>query len=77
MAGILKLCVIQECVPSGAAEVRYLHTKAEQLFYVLKGIATFEVAGVVYTLNANEGFHVLAGVWSFSTPPSYGDRQTA
>jgi len=90
LAASEKLSVIQECVPSGAAEVRHLHTKAEQFFYILKGIATLEVAGVVHTLNANEGFHVLAGVphtlsnqheqelefLVISTPPSHGDRKT-
>nr|WP_320050301.1 cupin domain-containing protein [uncultured Desulfuromonas sp.] len=56
---------------------------------MLRGIASLEVDGIVYTLNANEGFHVPAGVphtlsnqneqtlefLVVSAPPSHGDRQ--
>ncbi|MBU1239297.1 MAG: cupin domain-containing protein [Proteobacteria bacterium] len=85
------LSVIQERVPSGASEVRHLHNKAEQFFYVLRGIATLEVAGTNYVLRPNEGFHISAGVphtlsnehekmlefLVVSTPPSHGDRENA
>nr|WP_274603174.1 cupin domain-containing protein [Desulfuromonas acetoxidans] len=78
-------------VPNGASEVRHLHNKAEQFFYVLHGIATLEVAGTIHTLKANEGFHVPAGVphtlsnqheedlefLVVSTPPSHEDRENA
>ena len=83
------LSVIQERVPSGAAEVRHLHKRAEQFFYILNGIATLEVASAIYVLRPNEGFHVPAGVphtlsnqheqllefLVVSTPPSHGDRE--
>lgn len=85
------LSVIQERVPSGSSEVRHLHNKAEQFFYVLNGIATLEVAGTPHVLRSNEGFHVPAGVphtlsnehelvlefLVVSTPPSHGDRENA
>ncbi|WP_319407254.1 cupin domain-containing protein [uncultured Desulfosarcina sp.] len=85
------LSVIQERVPSGSSEVRHLHNRAEQFFYVLSGIATLEVAGNIHVLRPNEGFHVPAGVLHtlsnrheqileflvVSTPPSHGDRKNA
>ena len=86
-----KLSVIQERVPEGLSEVRHLHNKAEQFFYILSGMATLEVAGVVYELRPGEGFHVPAGTAHtlsnvhedeltflvISTPPSHGDRVDA
>jgi len=85
------LSVIQERMPCGSSEVRHLHNRAEQFFYVLRGTATLEVAGFTYVLNANEGFHVPASVphtlsnqheqildfLVVSTPPSHGDRENA
>ncbi|MEZ4651022.1 MAG: cupin domain-containing protein [Candidatus Eisenbacteria bacterium] len=85
------LSVIQERVPSGSSEVRHLHNKAEQFFYVLRGTASLEVAGSVHVLHPNQGFHVPAGVphtlrneheqplefLVISTPPSHGDRELA
>lgn len=85
------LSVIQEQVPSGSSEVRHLHSKAEQFFYVLTGIASLEVSGTIHVIKPNEGFHVPAGVphtlsnqheqrlefLVVSTPPSHGDRENA
>ncbi|MCB1646643.1 MAG: cupin domain-containing protein [Pseudomonadales bacterium] len=85
------LSVIQERMPGGSSEVRHLHHRAEQFFYVLSGTATLEVSGRNHILNANEGFHVPAGVphtlsnetdqelifLVTSTPPSHGDREEA
>lgn len=82
------LSVIQERVPGGCSEVRHLHQKSEQFFYVLSGIATLEVDGVVYKLTENQGLHIPAKVPHqlkneghedllfvvTSTPPSHGDR---
>jgi mannose-6-phosphate isomerase-like protein (cupin superfamily) len=91
LAASSNLSVIQERVPSGSSEVRHIHNRAEQFFYVLNGTASLEVAGTTYLLNANEGFHVPAGVPHtlsnqheqalefivVSTPPSHGDRENA
>ena len=85
------LSVIQERVPTGSSEVRHLHNRAEQFFYVLQGTATLEVGGNVHVLHARQGFHVAAGVphtlsneheeslefLVISTPPSHGDRELA
>jgi mannose-6-phosphate isomerase-like protein (cupin superfamily) len=91
LAASPNLSVIQERVPSGSSEARHLHKKAEQFFYVLAGTATLEVAGTVHTLQANDGYHIPAGVphtlsnqheqtlefLVISTPPSHGDRENA
>lgn len=88
LAASPNLSVIQERVPGGSSEVRHLHNRAEQFFYVLAGIATLEAAGEVHVLRSNDGFHVPAGVphtlsnqhehvlefLVISTPPSHGDR---
>ncbi|MGI2178377.1 cupin domain-containing protein [Shewanella frigidimarina] len=85
------LSVIQERVPSGSSEVRHLHNKTEQFFFILVGTASLEVAGITYVLRASEGFHVPAGVphtlsnqheqaldfLVVSTPPSHEDRENA
>lgn len=88
LANSEKLSVIQERVPPGRSEVRHFHNKAEQFFYILSGVATLEVTGIVHTINPGEGLHVPAGVAHtlsnvyendlhflvVSTPPSHGDR---
>lgn len=82
------LSVIQERVPVGGCEVRHLHKYAEQFFFVLSGVATLEVNGVVHVLKPMQGLHVPANVSHqlinngdtqliflvTSTPPSHGDR---
>ena len=88
LAKTASLSVIQELVPSGCLEVRHLHKKAEQFFYVLSGTATLEADEKIYTLKSNQGLHIPAGVVHqlrnesnsdlvfivISTPPSHGDR---
>ncbi len=82
------LSVIQERVPPGCAEVRHLHSHAEQFFYVLTGVATIEVDGSTFEIGAGNGIHIPAGIphqlcnrqaeplefLVTSTPPSHGDR---
>ena len=82
------LSVIQERVPSGCSEVRHLHKYAEQFFYILSGIATLELDGVVNILSKNEGMYVPQNTLHqlknegsedlifivTSTPPSHGDK---
>lgn len=83
-----QLSVIQERVPPGCCEVRHLHRKAEQFFYILSGTATLELDGSHYCLQPGQGLHVQAGKKHqlsntgtadlvfivTSTPPSHGDR---
>jgi mannose-6-phosphate isomerase-like protein (cupin superfamily) len=83
-----ELSVIQENVPSGCHEKRHVHEHSEQFFFVLTGVASLEVNGIVNKLEPQQGFHVPAGVPHqlmnehtenlvfivTSTPPSHGDR---
>ncbi|MCG6467188.1 cupin domain-containing protein [Vibrio parahaemolyticus] len=82
------LSVIQERVPPGCSEVRHLHKKSEQFFFVISGCATLEVNGETFELLENQGFHVPSNTPHqlsnrgqtdlhfvvTSTPPSHGDR---
>jgi mannose-6-phosphate isomerase-like protein (cupin superfamily) len=55
------LGVVQERVPPGAGETRHLHRAARQFFFVLSGVATFELAGRTYTLRPHDGIEVPPG----------------
>ncbi len=82
------LSVIQERVPPGAAEVRHLHNRSHQFFYVLSGWAAMEVdtqrleippghgcsipPGVPHRLSNESGEDVVFLV--ISAPMSHGDR---
>ncbi|HKJ33332.1 MAG TPA: cupin domain-containing protein [Balneolales bacterium] len=82
------LSVIEEQVPPGGTEVKHYHTKSEQFFYMLSGIAIIEADGQIHELNTNQGLHIPAGIQHqlrnnsdenirflvISTPPSHGDR---
>jgi mannose-6-phosphate isomerase-like protein (cupin superfamily) len=82
------LSVIEERIPPGGGEVLHYHTRAQQLFYILEGVATFEADGVEAMVVKGEGFHVLPGVRHrirnlgtedllflvVSQPRSHGDR---
>ena len=82
------LSVIQERVPPGCSEVRHFHTKSEQFFFILSGVATMELDGEIFTIDSHQGIHIPAGakhqlsnkhdndlVFTVtSTPPSHGDR---
>jgi mannose-6-phosphate isomerase-like protein (cupin superfamily) len=56
------LSVIHERMPPGTAEVRHYHERARQLFFVLAGTATLEVAGVRETLGPQQALEVSPGV---------------
>jgi mannose-6-phosphate isomerase-like protein (cupin superfamily) len=55
------LCVIQERMPAGTAEVRHFHHHAQQFFYVLAGKAVMEVDGRSVMLNAGVGIWIPVG----------------
>jgi mannose-6-phosphate isomerase-like protein (cupin superfamily) len=57
-----ELSVKQERMPQQTAEALHYHEKAQQFFFILKGIATFEADGKLFTVNANEGFHIQPGI---------------
>jgi mannose-6-phosphate isomerase-like protein (cupin superfamily) len=52
------LSVIQERMPPGTSEQLHYHRFAQQVFYILKGTATFKVNGVEHTVQANESIHI-------------------
>jgi mannose-6-phosphate isomerase-like protein (cupin superfamily) len=82
------LSVIHERMPPGTSEVRHYHHHSRQFFFVLSGIATFEVNGVREVIHALQGVEVPPGVRHqmlnestedveflvVSQPPSHGDR---
>lgn len=82
------LSIIQERVPSGCLETRHFHSRAEQFFFILSGVATMELEGEQFTINPNQGIHIPVGSKHqlsnqhevdlvfivTSTPPSHGDR---
>ncbi|MBI1288562.1 MAG: cupin domain-containing protein [Flavobacteriales bacterium] len=55
------LSVIRETMPPKTAESLHKHSKSQQFFYVLEGVAVFELNGENYTIKANEGMHVNPG----------------
>lgn len=83
------LSVIQENMPPGTAEQPHFHVKAQQLFYILSGTATFTVEGETLIAQANESLHIAPGVKHcienrgavdlqflvISEPTSHGDRE--
>lgn len=55
------LSVKQKLMPQQTAESLHYHKKAQQFFFILKGIATFEVEEQVFSVKESEGFHIAAG----------------
>lgn len=55
-----QLSVKQELMPEQTAESLHYHKRAQQFFFILKGVATFEVEGQVFFVNENEGFYIPA-----------------
>jgi mannose-6-phosphate isomerase-like protein (cupin superfamily) len=55
------LSVIQERMPPGSAEVKHLHRRARQLFYVLEGKIEMEIRGEVLELGAGDALEVAPG----------------
>ncbi len=82
------LSVIEERMPPGTAEVRHVHSKSRQLFFVLSGEASIEINGRVERLGVKQAVEVPPGVphqmmnrseadlefLVISCPPSHGDR---
>jgi mannose-6-phosphate isomerase-like protein (cupin superfamily) len=85
------LSVIRERMPPGTAEVRHLHNRARQFFFVIAGTATFELGGSNHEIHGGEGLEVPPGVphqisnrdaeplefLVVSQPHSHGDRTLA
>lgn len=56
------LSVKQEKMPPGSSERMHYHNKAQQFFYILKGIADIEMEGKIVRINNGEGIHIKAGI---------------
>ena len=83
-----ELSVIEERMPTDTAERLHFHERAQQLFYILSGVAGFEAGMVKGELGAGETIHVLPGTPHrifnkgkedlrfivISSPKSHGDR---
>lgn len=75
-------------MPPGTAEVRHVHRKSRQFFFVLSGEAVIEAGGARVVLRAHDGLEVEPGVAHqmrndsagdceflvVSLPPSHDDR---
>ena len=82
------LSVIQERMPPGTSEQLHYHERAQQVFYILSGTATFEVEGEFKTVQVRESIHISPGQQHcianngnddlhflvISEPKSHGDR---
>lgn len=82
------LSVIQEKMPPGTSELLHFHNYSQQVFYILSGIATFEIEGQIIIVKANESLHIPNGIKHFiankndedlnflviSQPNSHSDR---
>jgi quercetin dioxygenase-like cupin family protein len=83
-----RLNVIQERMPPGASEQKHYHANAQQFFFILSGVATFEIEDQTICVNANESLHIAKGTKHciknnetedlmfllISEPPSQNDR---
>lgn len=83
-----ELSVIEERMPFGTAEVLHYHSKTQQVFYVLSGVASFEMNGEQIEVSANESLHIPSKTLHrvsnqqktdlkfivISQPKSHGDR---
>jgi len=83
------LSVIREKMPPGTAEQLHFHEHAQQLFYILSGVATFETNDQEMLVNTNESIHIpkmtkhrianksdqVLEFLVISEPKSHGDRQ--
>ncbi|MBI5217716.1 MAG: cupin domain-containing protein [Bacteroidia bacterium] len=52
------LSVIQEKMPPRKTEEKHYHEHSQQFFYILSGVAKFEINGEIITVSAGEGIHV-------------------
>lgn len=82
------LSIIQEKMPPNTSETLHFHKNAQQFFYILKGVAAFEVEGELFDVSEKQGFHIkpnqkhkifnkTANDLEFiviSEPKSHGDR---
>ncbi len=56
------LSVKQERMPAGCSEELHYHQFSQQFFFILKGIATFEIENKLVEVKEQEGLHIKAGL---------------
>lgn len=56
------LLIIEERMPPNTQEVRHVHSKAEQFFYVLTSLLTMELDGTVFQVHERSGIAVPKGI---------------
>lgn len=59
------LSVKQELMPPDTAEQLHYHEKASQVFFILKGRATFNIDGSLSELREQQGIEILPGQQHF------------
>ena len=83
-----EVSIIQERMPQNTFEIRHIHNKSCQFFFILSGEATMEVNGETQHLRVDQGIEIPPqtphqmmnksnDVLEFivvSCPPSHGDR---
>lgn len=57
------LSVKEEMIPSGASEQEHMHTRSEQLFYILSGHALFKLNKEEFELHQGDSIHVAPGIF--------------
>jgi len=55
------LNITRETIPPGKGEKMHLHHKARQFFYIISGIATFDIEGETHIVNSDEGIEIIPG----------------
>jgi mannose-6-phosphate isomerase-like protein (cupin superfamily) len=55
------LSVKQERMPAGTSEQKHYHQYAQQFFFILKGVAQFEIEDATIEIKPGEGLHIEAG----------------
>lgn len=61
MADHPELSIIEEIMPTGTFEKQHYHEQAFQLFYILKGTATFEFDDQEFTVHSLQGIQIPPG----------------
>ncbi len=55
------LSVKLESMPGGTEEVLHFHSQSQQVFFIVKGRAVFEVDEIILIVHEGEGLHIEAG----------------
>lgn len=69
------ISVKQELMPPDTAEKLHYHEKATQLFYILKGRATFSIDGVITELREQQGIEIAASQQHFIANHNHSDLE--